>query len=71
MECDSSGNRYEEIDIPGGHVRVTYIKEGWAENPSVRIQIRDNSGHLRQGPEVPIDRVGAVLGAVVNLLADE
>jgi len=71
MTTDSAGNRYEEIDIPGGeHVRVTYIEHGWADTPSVRVQVRDTSGHLRQGPEIPISSVGGVVGAVVTLLTE-
>lgn len=69
MEIDSSGNRYKEIKIPGGHVRVTYIEHGWADTASVRIQIRDETGHLRQGPEIPVASIGGVVGAVVELLS--
>jgi hypothetical protein len=35
-----------------------------------RIQIRDMSGHLRQGPEVPVDQIGAVVSAVIDLLKE-
>lgn len=71
METDSAGNKYEEVPITGGHVRVTYIGKGWDDSPSVRIQIRDASGHLRQGPEVPISSVGGVVGAIVDLLSQD
>ena len=68
MNIDKSGNAYEEVEIPGGDVRVTFIGEGWAGTPSVRIQIKDENGHLRQGPEIPVSSVGGVMGSVVNLL---
>ncbi len=69
MPTDSSGNLYEEVPISDGHVRVTYIENGWDNSPSVRIQIRDGIGHLRQGPEIPLSSVGGVVGAVVDLLS--
>ena len=70
MDSDSKGNRYREVEVPGGHVRVTYVQNGWADSPSVRIQIRDETGHLRQGPEIPISAVGGMVGAVVELLTE-
>jgi hypothetical protein len=69
MAVDSKGNDYREIDIPGGNVRITYIQSGWADSPSVRIQIRDENGHLRQGPEIPLEAIGGVVGATVELVA--
>ncbi|HEX2203922.1 MAG TPA: hypothetical protein VHG91_11515 [Longimicrobium sp.] len=69
MPQDSSGQEYEQVDIPGGKVRVTYIPHGWADSPSVRIQIQDESGHLRQGPEIPLSVIGDVVGSVVKLLS--
>ena len=69
MDQDSKGNTYIEVDIPGGKVRVTLIQEGWANTQSVRIQIRDETGHLRQGPEIPITAIGGVVGATVELVA--
>jgi hypothetical protein len=69
MPADSSGQRYEEIEIPEGRVRVTYTPHGWAEMPSVRIQVRDETGHLRQGPEIPVSAIGGVVGAVVDMLS--
>ena len=70
MPCDSSHNLYREVPISGGHVRVTYIESGWDGGPSVRIQIKDDNGHLRQGPEIPIISIGGVVGAVVEILSE-
>ena len=69
MTMDSKGNDYREVEIPGGCVRLTYVQDGWADSPSVRVQIRDESGHLRQGPEIPLSAVGGMVGAIVELVA--
>ncbi|MCK5604888.1 hypothetical protein KAR91_23560 [Candidatus Pacearchaeota archaeon] len=66
---DSADNRYIEKSIPNGNVRVTYVDQGWDNTPSVRLQIRESNGHLRQGPEIPIASVGELVGAIVELLA--
>ncbi len=70
MDKDSKGNWYEEVPIPGSVVRITYVTEGWAGTPSVRIQTKDEDrGNLRQGPEVPLSAVGGLVGAIVELLS--
>ena len=69
MTADSKGNNYKEVEIPGGSVRLTYVQDGWASSPSIRVQIRDDSGHLRQGPEIPVAAVGGMVGAIVELIA--
>lgn len=69
MLVDSSGQSYEKIEILDGHVRVTYIPNGWADLPSIRIQIQDGAGHLRQGPEIPLTAIGDVAAAVVKILS--
>ena len=69
MPTDSSGNRYIEKDMISGKIRATYIENGWSGVPSVRLQIRDESGHLRQGPEIPIENIGEAVGSIVELLA--
>ena len=69
MSIDSKGNNFKEVEIPGGNVRLTYVQDGWASSPSIRIQIRDDTGHLRQGPEIPVAAVGGMVGAIVELIA--
>ncbi len=69
MMKDSKGNKYLEKDLVSGRIRATYIEKGWSGEPSVRLQIRDNSGHLRQGPEIPVRNIGDAVGAIVELLA--
>ncbi len=66
MPVDSSKHKYEEVDIPGGKLRLTQIKNGWSGGPAVRIQVRDKTGHLRFGPEVPLENVGDFVGAIVK-----
>lgn len=68
MIVDRSGNSYEEVEMSSGNVRVTYIPNGWDGQPSVRIQIRDESGRLRQGPEIPMDVVGNAVRSLVELI---
>lgn len=67
--ADRKGNEYREVEIPGGNVRLTYVQNGWADSPSIRVQIRDETGHLRQGPEIPLSAVGGMVGAIVELVA--
>ena len=69
MTTDSKGNGYKEVEIPGGTVRLTYVQNGWTSSSSIRVQIRDDTGHLRPGPEIPITEVGRMVGAIVELIA--
>jgi len=69
METDQSGNTYMEIDIAGAWIRLTYVETGWAGTPSVRIQLRQAGGRLKQGPEIPFASIGGVVGGVVELLS--
>jgi hypothetical protein len=69
MPVDSKGNPYEEIDMGNGEqVRVTYISDSWSGQGGIRVQIRDESGHLRQGPEIPVDVVADVVRSVIRLV---
>ncbi len=70
MPLDSSNQLYEEASIPHGTVRVTYIQNGWDGTPSIRLQIREERGHLRQGPEIPIASLGDVVGAAIRLITE-
>lgn len=70
MQTDGSGNLSENVPISGDFVRVTFIEQGWDNSPSVRIQIQEDNGHVRQDPKVPLSSIGGVIGAVVNLLSE-
>lgn len=65
---DSNGNSYVEINlIADQRIRVTNVPNGWTGGEVMRVQIRDENGHLRQGPDIPIENVGEVFQAVVHL----
>ena len=73
METQQDSADHPFIDVPTlfeEHVRVTFIsadQAGYGAD-SVRIQIRDGKGHLRQGPEVPLTCVGGLIQAIVELV---
>jgi hypothetical protein len=70
IQTDSSGNRFVEVDLPSDEkLRISLIPQGWAGTPGVRVQARDSTGHLRQGPEIPVGYLGDLVGAVVELLS--
>ena len=58
FETDSAGHKYVEIDTEVGRerLRVTFIPVPDYDDlrPALRIQIREESGRLRRGPEVPV-----------------
>jgi len=68
---DSAGNTYREVEMEAEHVRLTYVAQGWNDTPSVRFQIRDEDGHLRQGPEIPLKIMGSVVGALLDLVTEQ
>ena len=67
---DSANNEYDEvpIDESGEKVRVTYVEKAWDGGAGLRIQIRDSSGHLRPGPEIPESKLAAVIAAALQLV---
>jgi hypothetical protein len=61
---DQAGHLY--VEIPWSEterVRVTFIPESWSGAGGIRVQVRDQIGHLRQGPEIPVLTLGAVVEA--------
>jgi hypothetical protein len=75
MEAKTDGSHQRYVDIPshgGEHIRLTFIsgeKAGY-QRDSLRIQIRAADGHLRQGPEIPLDILIQVLGAAGVLVSE-
>lgn len=54
MPKDSKNNSYIETPMGNGEfIRVTHVKNGWPGCDTIRVQVRDQSGHLRFGPEFP------------------
>ena len=69
---DSSGQPYVEVPVGSERIRVTYVrarKAGYGV-ASIRIQIRDKSRHLRRGPEIPVESLGDMVGAMFCVLAN-
>ena len=64
---DGTGQSY--IDIPYGRefIRVTRIERG-NDNTAIRIQIKDETGHLRQGPEIDYEQVGRLFTESLRLI---
>jgi len=67
---DKAGQPY--IDIPYGRefIRVTRI-EGGNNNTAIRIQIRDENGHLRPGPEIDYEQVGRLFTESLRLITSD
>ena len=68
---DSKGNGYREIRRGSEFIRVTAVKDGFTGTPAIGIQVRQEDGHLRSGPEIPLAQIGGVIGAIVALLSEE
>lgn len=67
-KTDSKGHIFRKIEINGGFIRLTYIPYGWDNSPSIRVQIEENSGHLRQGPEIPVENFGQIYDESLKLI---
>ena len=68
IETDKRGQRYVDIPIEGAAVRVTLVPHGWSDSPCMRVQIREENGHLRQGPDIPLSVTGDVTKAILDLI---
>jgi hypothetical protein len=72
LKTDSSGKHFVETEVSAGfRIRLTLVpfnESGW-ERESVRIQVVESKGSLRQGPEIPIDILGSVGYALNDLLS--
>ena len=73
VQRDSSDQPF--VDTPtllNEHVRTTFVREDRAGYgvDSVRVQIRDATGHLRQGPEVPLAAVPGLIAAAMELIRE-
>lgn len=70
---DSSDNSYSQVETENGEcIRLTLvpaIRAGYKHN-SLRVQIRDAKGHLRPGPELPLNIIGEILREVIDLIRE-
>ncbi|WP_423908249.1 hypothetical protein [Candidatus Spongiihabitans sp.] len=68
MQTDSSNQPYTAVECYNKHIRLTYVKNSGWKVPAVRIQVREGNGHLRQGPEIPVEIMGTVASSLIDLL---
>lgn len=73
IQKDSSDQYYIELDVNyGGAIRITKIPyRDYAEDACFRIEVRDESGHIRRGPEIPVRQFFDVVKGAGLLLADD
>jgi len=70
IEHDGSGKAFIEVLLqPGERLRVTLVEDSWVGGKGIRLQLRSDDGHLRQGPEIPASAIGEVVEAVVELIS--
>ena len=75
MTIDQDGSDQPFVDTPtllNEHIRTTLVRADRAGHhaDSIRIQIREENGHLRHGPEVPLETVPEVIRAMVELVRE-
>ncbi|MEE9383619.1 MAG: hypothetical protein V3V08_09425 [Nannocystaceae bacterium] len=66
---DSKGQVYVEVECNGlpERLRVTRVPKTYGvetAGAALRIQLRDETGHLRQGPEFALDYLPGVIAAL-------
>ena len=71
ISTDSAEQPY--VDVPtlvDERIRATFVKAPKAgyKVDSIRLQIREANGHLRQGPDVPLESVGPLVSAMIELI---
>jgi hypothetical protein len=70
VPTDKRGNRFVEIDLLNGEkLRITHIPVCWTGSPGFRVQQVTATGHVKQGPEIPFNRLGDVVSEAVVLLS--
>jgi hypothetical protein len=67
VTTDGSDQPYVEFALSGGDSLRLTRRYAAARGEVVRIQIRDDSGHLRQGPELPLAQLPDLLYALGRL----
>ena len=71
FNTDSAGQQYVEVSLSGGSekIRATLVRNGARGAVAVRMQIVDEKGHLRQGPEVAVADFAALNQELFKALA--
>ena len=70
-DLDQSGHPFKDVPtLYEHHIRVTYVAETKAGfgTASVRVQIRQDDGHLLMGPEIPLESIGSVIQTIIELI---
>jgi hypothetical protein len=67
IEKDNSGQEYIEFALTSGSLRLTRVPEAWHGGTALRVQIREEDGHLRQGPDIPVGKLGQMFSATLKL----
>lgn len=68
IQHDSSQQPYMEVPMGNGEfVRITYLRDVWPEEPTVRIQVRTPGKPPRQGPEFQARLVGDFVQSIMDL----
>jgi hypothetical protein len=67
VETDGSGQEYIELPLDSGFLRLTRIPEAWHGGSALRVQIREEDGHLRQGPDIPSGKLGKMFKGILEL----
>jgi hypothetical protein len=71
MELKTDKSKHSYIEIPmegGGKIRATYNPDSWYDTAAIRISIRRTNGRLLQGPEIPIEFLGDLVKATIQLI---
>jgi hypothetical protein len=62
------------VEFPGpaeDYIRITCVPAtSYREEPHFRISVREAEGRVRQGPEIPVSRIGQLFQAMVELAAE-
>ncbi|MGZ3457360.1 MAG: hypothetical protein ACXU86_02525 [Archangium sp.] len=71
FQIDGSGQRFVEVPLTDSteKIRATIVHNGSRGPVAVRLQIKDETGHLRQGPEVAVKDFAALNQELFTALA--
>ncbi|MCM3201708.1 hypothetical protein COM23_28570 [Bacillus wiedmannii] len=72
IQVDGSGQKYVEIETVANKesLRISFIKDGFTNEPCLRINIRPHGMRLRQGPEFSLNKLPEIQAALTELLLD-
>ena len=68
IQRDCENRPYVTVNNHCEHIRITYVEDSHFGVPAVRVQAQDSGGHLRHGPEIPVEIIGSVAKEILDLL---